>query len=575
MKSKSIKAVILSLCSLTTVLGIYLLVSNIRLLGDDLWYYTFLRHDSKYFFDQLATHYIYGNGRLFVHTVLAFFLAFDNLLVIQIINSLMLIVMIIFIVKIVKPEKQSLYCVFLTSISLFLIIGNYIISDSYLWLSGSFNYVFPIMLLLIYAYLLKESAAKPHYVSIIITCLLSAVTTELNGILTLGISIAYCFSCIRSKKHLKFSIVNATAAFLGTLSLLLSPGIILRFNANGDGDGIIRRCLVSFTTFSQMSWERNGLSCIIMISALICCIGSFFILKNKILSCLNAFIFIAAAITVCGVSFSAYFCMLLSGIYLITLMCYSIAFYNKKCDTVLITCVLSLIASLAVICVSAEATYRMLFVPSICLMIIAIRSLILSKVPESVLTIIMVVLCVSALINNIVLFSVNEKNSDIWDDNQKTIQSYDGEGVLYIKNVDDERYFQSAFQEYFLDWYLSEYNVGKDVIVERTENVKYKLIDENNNVISDDIIKRGNDYYIYCRTLADYLDAEVTWKYGTANIIYNGDVYRLKTGLESVITRNIGGNSIKLLAPIRGINDRIYISVQDACSIFGLNLRIE
>lgn len=572
---KYIKEIVLSLCTLALFFCVYLMLSNIRLLGDDLWYYTFLRHGANNFFEQLSSHYIYGNGRLFVHTVLAFLLAFDNLFIIKIVNFLMLLISGMFIIKLTMPNKANFYSMFLIVVSSFLMLGNYIVSDAYLWLSGSFNYVFPAMLLLIYTYLLKSSTVNTRYVLIIVMCGFSAITTEVNSILTLVISIVYCFTCIKTKKHCKLSIATVAIAFLGTISVLSSPGIVSRFVASGNGVGIIRRLLISFTTFSQMSWEANGMSYMIMISAVVCCICSWIALKNKILACLNGIVAIIAMTTVLGVTFSAYFCMLISALYIVVLICYSIAICNKKEDNVLIVCVLSLVASTGIIFVSAEATYRMLFVPAFCLMIIAVRSLALLDLSKLTLTGIAMLLCIGACHNSLNVYFANERNSNIWDENQKNIQSYSGSGILYLKNVYDERFFQSDFQDYFLGWYLNEYEIGKDVIVERTENKKYNLINENGDIISENIIKREKDYYIYCRELADYIDAKVAWEYGTANITYNGSVYRLKSGLNSIITQYIGGNSIRLSAPIRAINDKIYISLEDACSIFCLDLRIE
>ena len=99
MKKRYIRGLILGFCTVALLFSVYLLLSNIRLLGDDLWYYTFLRHGADNSFKQLSSQYIYVNGRLFVHAVLALFLAFDDLLIIKIVNFLMLFISGIFIVK--------------------------------------------------------------------------------------------------------------------------------------------------------------------------------------------------------------------------------------------------------------------------------------------------------------------------------------------------------------------------------------------------------------------------------------------------------------------------------------------
>lgn len=557
------------------LISLGLLISTVRLLGDDLWYYTFLRHDVRYLVDQMATQYLYGSGRLLVHVVLAFFLSFDSMVPVQIANAALLILTMVLVVRLAEPEAGRRLPLFVCGGAFFLLMGNYVIADAYLWLSGSFNYLLPICLLLGYLYAWQHADASGGYrVFSLVCCVLSALTTELNSVLTLVAATVSLILVIRAGKPRMLAILHMAASLCGALFLFLSPGMLLRFTGHGEGDGLIRRCLISATTFSQMIWERDGMAVMLAISALLAFLCAAWVLHTGVLAAVEAAVCGVSVLCVCGVSLPAYLAMALSALYMLALVIQSILLYRRNREWLIPACTVAIFLSAGVICASAEATYRMLFVPAFCLLVISIRSLSLLRLSDVAMVGILAAACVLALCNVTSLYGVERENARVWDADHEAILSYSGDGAILLENVPDERYYQSAYQAYFLGWYLSENGMDGNVSVERREATYYTLTDEAGNVLSDRIVRRDGVDYVYCRTLAEYIGADVSWNYGTANLSLNGVTYRLKSGLHTVITGYIGGRSIPLQAPIRSINDQIYISVADACAIFDLTLDV-
>lgn len=227
---------------------------QIGLFGDDYFYATFIRND---FWNLHKTHYLEINGRAIVHFLDSIFLALPNIFW-QILNSLMLTGIAYFGSKIVcsaknlDTEKNS---TFTKSLIVFffgiLMLNIWVIRQSVYWTTGSFNYVYPIFMLLWYWYVLfKFSKDNFKGKKLVLTSLLAffaSATVEQGGMMAFGLTVLFfIYNFINNKK--KTSIDNLTlnrvklapiliilaCSFIGVATVILTPSQFIRFGLEAE-----------------------------------------------------------------------------------------------------------------------------------------------------------------------------------------------------------------------------------------------------------------------------------------------------------------------------------------------------
>ncbi len=204
---------------------------SVRLYGDDFFYLRFSQIDIDYFISRHVDHYMRANGRVIVHLLLTFFLGLD-IRIWQIVNSLMLGLLALFGMKTISTFKSevelrnSIYIVtiFFVGVSFFEIDMT---RQSVYWLTGSFNYVYPIMMLLIYWFLLN----KGNYgVLLPIMAFLSAATVEQVSLMSFGLSLLVVLEkkFIAKKKLNSYLIYSLVASSIGMATVIFAPSVFLR-----------------------------------------------------------------------------------------------------------------------------------------------------------------------------------------------------------------------------------------------------------------------------------------------------------------------------------------------------------
>ena len=127
---------------------IYWLQSMVTYQSDDYYYATFWRDGLLHFIQNSIDHFQGYNGRVLVHFVAQTVLAFD-LHVYAVLNTILLFSLAIlgcYVIGVSQfRRKERFLCVGIFAVFLFL-LGRDVWRDSLLWISASYNYMFPVFL---------------------------------------------------------------------------------------------------------------------------------------------------------------------------------------------------------------------------------------------------------------------------------------------------------------------------------------------------------------------------------------------------------------------------------------------
>lgn len=252
--------IIICLIALATGLINY----NVHLYSDDFNYVPFqlAKGDFNSYINRHIHHYTQINGRAIVYFLTTSFLDMD-IRIWQIVNSLMLSGIALFGTLIIvntnnsdnknnkkatlsyleilgnympsQPKRTSLiYKKLVTSLIFFTSIAFMNIDmtrQSVYWLTGSFNYVYPIFMLLLYWYMLSKmnTHKKLHWITPIFA-FLSASTVEQVCLMSFGLTILTIFEqkYIRNNKINKMLIYSLIASTIGMLTVLMAPATSVR-----------------------------------------------------------------------------------------------------------------------------------------------------------------------------------------------------------------------------------------------------------------------------------------------------------------------------------------------------------
>lgn len=174
-------------------------------------------------------HYLHDNGRFIVHVLVTIFLALPKAMW-RTVNSLLLGLFVYFGSRVILRNSnallQNITCLVLLCSGV-LALDISITRESVYWLTGSLNYVYPIVLLMFYWYLLERKGNKTL---IAVTAFLSAATTEQNAMMTAGLSFLYLTHNIRQKRNKESLVTGFISSIAGMCTVLLSPSVLARYS---------------------------------------------------------------------------------------------------------------------------------------------------------------------------------------------------------------------------------------------------------------------------------------------------------------------------------------------------------
>lgn len=215
--------------AVTVFAATFLINQNVAAYGDDYGYYPFITNGLDNFVAKHINHYLHDNGRFIVHVLVTIFLALPKAMW-RTVNSLLLGLFVYFGSRVILRNSnallQNITCLVLLCSGV-LALDISITRESVHWLTGSLNYVYPIVLLMFYWYLLERKGNKTL---IAVTAFLSAATTEQNAMMTAGLSFLYLTHNIRQKRNKESLVTGFISSIAGMCTVLLSPSVLVRYS---------------------------------------------------------------------------------------------------------------------------------------------------------------------------------------------------------------------------------------------------------------------------------------------------------------------------------------------------------
>lgn len=323
-------------------LSFFLIHRNAVYFGDDFYYLSYTKLSLGEYFSELSEHYQKINGRFLVHLLATFFLKLPMPFW-QIFNSALLTGICYFASQIITQKKKENQP-FVMSLFFFLIAGLAITitRQSVYWITGSFNYVYPLFCFFTYWYCLQNINSFKYFAPAILLGFLASASVEQAGMMTFGLTLLTFLSHFTGFKQIKdivhshfkeFILVIVT--LIGVSSVLFAPSQWVRLEEEETSRSTSEIVVgnAKYLLF-QFSSEPNALPFITLLD--LAFLG-FAIQKRKtrptqLLLASTIFNFLFAVINIYGIDASYYFTptriLLILGI----LLTYSINFFLLNCE---------------------------------------------------------------------------------------------------------------------------------------------------------------------------------------------------------------------------------------------------
>lgn len=252
--------------------------------GDDKIYSTIAKSSLSDILYFMGYHYDFCNGRTLMHLLLIFFLKFDAYLwriVCPLIFSLLVFLSSMFISSDTKSFKKALL---LFSVSSFFISVN-VFESTLFWVTGSFNYVFPFVFLIITLLLIKYDRCR---FLVPLLGFLCGATTEQCGMISIFSFAMYLFyeTVVLKNRLNKTILFTILTSVIGLLTVVLAPSVSARTYESSDS--FFDRLSMIFFNF----WFKfEGMAAIIFLLLIVVFIELISVLKSKKARALLAVLF--------------------------------------------------------------------------------------------------------------------------------------------------------------------------------------------------------------------------------------------------------------------------------------------
>lgn len=204
---------------------ISLISSATTLYGDDFIYGTYFCGGFSEFLNKTAEHYMQMNGRAFIHFLLEIVLIFRDRLFFAVIP--LMLIFVFFAYDRLRGKRNSrrgfYYALCFMGV---MIIPVKIMREGILWMSGAFNYLFPVGMALIgFGSVKKAQNTGKIPLWLYPAAFLAGASTEQCGMIAIGSSVFYLIY-EKSKKHriCKKAYLLILLMLTGFASVILSPG---------------------------------------------------------------------------------------------------------------------------------------------------------------------------------------------------------------------------------------------------------------------------------------------------------------------------------------------------------------
>lgn len=251
--------------------------------GDDFFYAGFCGKGIGHFFASHIEHYMYSNGRCIVHLLASVFLKMPHIIW-KIFNAAMWAELTLSIYKLINiyiRDKAKLKFIMFMLCGGFLTIHIEMAKESTLWLTGSFNYTYPLMLFFRYWYMLFTN--EKHSVrNICIVGFLTAASMEQESALAVILTLSYVaynifIRGIKLNSDLKKLLL---AVIIGAASLFCAPGNLHRMGDEiGSSGGTLQNILNGIDFMLNYCISSNYMVWLNLVCMLFC--GVYLYRRNK------------------------------------------------------------------------------------------------------------------------------------------------------------------------------------------------------------------------------------------------------------------------------------------------------
>ena len=585
--TKRLKKQISIVSILFSVIILIFILNKIELYSDDFYYKSFLNGDLKNFINLNIEHYQKVNGRVIVHLLNEIMLNMN--IYVYIVFIILCLLYDFYIVSKLILSQTKLYSkenmVYSISISmlLFLLIDIYVLKETAFWISGAFNYIFPITIS-IAAFSVIKSILDNNKINIfqIFLIFLASATTEQGFMATILFTIVFSIihnidkKIILDKKETLFLIIE----LLGFTTIFLSPASRLRADNTKTifNTSIIELFEENFETLATRLVGENSI--FIIISLLIISISLLAYREKKLSKVLLSGFLISGVIVyknLFGESSERFEIIMTSTviIYVIISIIELFKVRNYRMISLILTVAFLLQGGTFAL---GEISYRAIFILSlICLVCTAnIFTIFINSVGESnarPLHIISVIfLIILATIHIIPIINGYAYNKSIFDDMRKSIEDYDINGYVEINlNIDTKYahtmgYLNGDFYDYFMDNYGI---VEKDVHFIKDDASQIFI---NGKRLKYPAIIEGENTFIPTRYAVEILEGNCEWTFDKTKY-YVDDYYVILDNYSNKIIEcsNSKNINIDLSSDMRIYMNRTYINIDELKNIIGEN----
>ena len=228
---KQRKMILGIICFALSVLVIYYINTQTTLYADDYFYGTFFRGGLRHFLGLTKWHYLYFNGRIFVHFLLEVVLLADTH-VFPFVNTGFLLAICYFSYRLQSEQFDAprFFAYAALFLSAFMLLSVKLLRESYLWMSASFNYTLPlVMIFLLFCLQRRYTRTGKLRWYMVVVALLSGATTEQSGLAALfGVFVAGLI--YRRREHFPFRkmLPFIIPCLIGCLTVFASPATLSR-----------------------------------------------------------------------------------------------------------------------------------------------------------------------------------------------------------------------------------------------------------------------------------------------------------------------------------------------------------
>lgn len=210
--------------------GTLSVLRSVYLYGDDFFYSSFTAYDWKYFAQHHFDHYFRANGRVLVHLLATVFLRLPRLCW-QLLEAGMLTAIAWLSARLAAPDERRRPWAFLLTAGAIFALNITLTRQSVYWVTGSFNYVWPVLLLLIFWTRLERAVRLDRAGwGLPVLALLAGATVEQAGMMafgatTLAIARVWLIGRRRPRAAMLASLLTSAA---GIATVVLSPSVKYR-----------------------------------------------------------------------------------------------------------------------------------------------------------------------------------------------------------------------------------------------------------------------------------------------------------------------------------------------------------